>query len=170
MLDENGFINMGWAKCKQNGRVAEELVIELFKKHKIKITEDKSDLITHDLQFEHKDKKYHIEVKFDMMQSKTKNIAIEYFNTKKAKPSGINATKADLWCIVLQNPSSVWLTSTKLLKEYVKDNPGRLVDGGDNNSSMILYKSSEILESVFKRIDEVKKKEFLEILNDKLSC
>lgn len=161
---------MGWAKCKQNGRIAEELVIKLFKKHKIKITEDKSDFITHDMKFEFNNVTYGIEVKFDMMQSKTKNIAIEYFNTKKNKESGINATTSDLWCVVLQNPYTIWLTSTKLLKQYTKDNsPLRLVDGGDNNSSMMLYKSDKILDAIFKRIDEVKKKEFLEILNDKIS-
>jgi len=93
-----------------------------------------------------------VEVKYDEMQSSTGNIAIEIHNSKSDKPSGLSATKADLWCHVLKD--SAWITSVKKLKEFCKEHkPLRKVGAaGDGNASILLYKTEDIL-TIFERID-----------------
>ena len=62
-----------------------------------------------------------VEVKYDEMQAKTGNIAIEIYNPKSGKPSGLTATKANLWCQVLKD--STWITSVKACLLYTSPSP-----------------------------------------------
>lgn len=98
------------------------------------------------------------EAKFDQMEATTGNIAVEYYNTKKGEPSGIDATKADIWAFILQRPQSVWVCRTADLKSY-KDTVRPFKDiacGGDDNAAIKVYRREEIFAAVpFHRIDTV---------------
>lgn len=92
---------------------------------------------------------YKIEVKFDRMATNTGNLAIEFYNTKLNKPSGIDATRSDFWVVVLE-PFSAYIANVVELKKYIEDNkPVRIVHGGDDNSMMRLYKKDLIIPAVF---------------------
>jgi len=97
-----------------------------------------------------------VEVKYDEMQSKTGNIAIEIYNSKSGKPSGLTATKANLWCHVLKD--SAWIASVETLKKFCEENtPFKSFNFvGDGNASILLYKTEDILK-IFERIDECSK-------------
>jgi len=97
-----------------------------------------------------------VEVKYDEMQAKTGNIAIEIYNPRSGKPSGLTATKASLWCQVLKD--SVWITSVKALRKFCEETtPFKMFSSaGDGNAAILLYKTEDIL-TIFERIDECKK-------------
>lgn len=105
------------------------------------------------------DKEFTIEVKNDIKSSQTDNLAIEVHNTRKGSPSGLTATKADLWFYVMI--SEVWITRTTDLRAYThKNKPKRIIDrAGDCNAKILLYDKSSILNSVFYNITELKHKE-----------
>ena len=88
------------------------------------------------------------EVKHDLYANKSGNIAIETFNPKTGKDSGLGITKADLWVHITDIP---YITSVKKLKEYVEENkPFRIIDcGGDDNATLYLYKADIILDAIF---------------------
>ena len=94
-----------------------------------------------------------VEVKYDEMQAKTGNIAIEIYNPKSGKPSGLTATKANLWCQVLKD--SAWITSVKALRKFCEETPPfkMFSSAGDGNAAILLYKTEDILK-IFDRIDE----------------
>ena len=99
-----------------------------------------------------------VEVKYDEMQARTGNIAIEIYNPKSGKPSGLTATKATLWCQALQD--SVWITSVKALRKFCEETPPfkMFSSAGDGNAAILLYKTEDILE-IFERIDDCSKEE-----------
>jgi len=108
------------------------------------------------------DKDFTVEVKYDEMENKTGNIAIEVRNSGSDSLSGITATKADLWCHVLVD--SVWITSVNRLKEFIEKNEPvkRVKSAGDGNAEILLFKTEDILY-IFNRIDgySKNKKDFL---------
>lgn len=97
------------------------------------------------------------EVKHDVMSDRTGNIAIEFFNSKSCKASGINATQCDIWFHVLGNSKEVWFTSVNKLKEFCnKTKPFKIIySGGDKNSDMMLFKK-DVLSDVFLKLEDVK--------------
>lgn len=111
-----------------------------------------------------------VEVKYDIYAARSGNIAIEFYNSKLGEASGIDATEADIWAHVLSDPHSIWFSSVKKLKEFIKSNkPFRVITaGGDDNASMYLYKKDFILPSVFHRVDGLTKDEFLQVLGGEL--
>lgn len=114
-----------------------------------------------------------IEAKFDKMATKTGNLAIEYYNPKQAKYSGIMATRADLWALVLtgeNNELQLWICKAEKLKEYFKNEKCHrdVACGGDNNSSMKLYKKDVLLSAIFTRIDNIKPEELKKVINNVL--
>jgi len=92
------------------------------------------------------------EVKYDAYEKKSGNVAIEVFNPRLGRPSGVTATKAFFWAHVLFD-GAVWLTPVSTLKEYIDNSaPGRIIDiGGDKNATLWLYPSKEILPGAFAR-------------------
>ncbi len=108
-----------------------------------------------------------VEVKYDEMQAKTGNIAIEIYNPRSGKPSGLTATKATLWCHVLQG--SVWITSVEKLKKFCEQAPPfkSFNSVGDGNASILLYKTEDILK-IFERIDECEPETMVEIIHSQL--
>ena len=110
-----------------------------------------------------------VEVKYDEMQAKTGNIAIEIYNPKSAKTSGLTATKATLWCHVLQE--SIWITSVKKLKKFCEDTvPFKSFNSvGDGNASILLYKTEDIL-TIFERIDKCGEQQMVTKISSLLEC
>jgi len=131
----------GYLKSKDIGDYAENRVGEIFSSiGKV----SKNDNVDYDLLVTY-DKKFTIEIKYDFYSEKSGNIAIEYLNTKKNKPSGIYASKADFWVYYL-GPELIYLIKKESLLKFVKEEkPHRKVHGGDNNSAMFLYKKEHIL-------------------------
>jgi len=82
----------------------------------------------------------YFEVKNDVMASKTGNIALEYFNSKSMKASGITATKADWW--VHKINGELWAIRVKELIDFTKnEKPDKIIiGGGDNNADLMIYK------------------------------
>lgn len=95
-----------------------------------------------------------IEVKHDVYEAKSGNIAIETWNSKKNEPAGINVTQAVLWAHVLSD--SIWVARVSDLRNYVTSiKPLKTIEtAGDGNAFIYLYKSKEILEAIFHRIDK----------------
>jgi hypothetical protein len=95
------------------------------------------------------------EVKYDIYALRSGNIAIEVFNPKIGQPSGLMATKADLWAHVTDE---VHLANVEGLKLWVENNsPKRVITaGGDDNATLYLYPLDSILqEPLFQRIDHL---------------
>lgn len=115
-----------------------------------------------------------IEVKFDKMSTKTGNLAIEYYNPKQAKPSGISATIAHVWAVILHNTEGekeIWICNTKQLLAYTENTKcfKHISCGGDGNAALKLYKKDSILSDLFVRIDNVNPKELKGIIKDVLA-
>lgn len=111
-----------------------------------------------------------LEVKYDKYESRSGNIALEYFNVRLGKPSGVAATKSDLWGVVLQGPpATAWLARTAdLRKFYETAEPFRDVPcGGDQNAAMKLYRRDEMFEAVpFRRLDGLSREEVVRLLRE----
>jgi hypothetical protein len=88
------------------------------------------------------------EVKNDIMAAKTGNIAIEYYNTKSNKPSGITGTRALFWVHIT---SDIYIIKTELLRELLKTiKPKRTIkSGGDNNANLYLYPHQFLIDNFF---------------------
>ena len=162
---------MNFNKDRKIGTSGEILVVSLYDKcgclHSEIVNSEFYDIITTGyLEFT-------TEVKVDVVERYSGNIAIEYYNPKSNKPSGINNTRADFWVCVLY-PQYVWLANTNVLKDYIsKNSPLRtVIGGGDNNSNFHLYKSSKILADIFIRIDNLDDESLLRVLQDArhISC
>jgi len=130
-------------KSKDLGDYAEKEVEKLFS---FMGMTSKSNNIEYDLLVEY-DRPFSLEIKYDIYAAKSGNIAIEYFNTKKNKPSGIMASKADFWIYYLGEDSIYFITLKKLIEFTQKEQPFRLVEGGDKNAALMLYKKDHILSS-----------------------
>ena len=102
---------------------------------------------------------FRTEVKYDIYEGQSNNVALEIQNTKSGLPSGLARTKAEFWCQVLVD--SVWLAVTEELKDFVRKNkPVRIIkEAGDGNAKIYLYKTHLILPEVFHRLDHLKPKE-----------
>lgn len=106
-----------------------------------------------------------MEIKYDIYAARSGNIAIEFYNPKSNKPSGIDATLADYWVHVLTSPVSIWACRTSKLKVFLKETePLKVITaGGDGNASLYLYKKEIILKE-FNRLDEMDSKELVTFL------
>lgn len=108
------------------------------------------------------------EVKYDLYSARSGNIAIEFFNPKKAQPSGLTATQANFWIHVLPD-TSIWCCAVEDLKVFVSNNKPvkTIAAGGDDNSSMHIYRKDLILGPVFVKMDS---SNALKILNGENKC
>lgn len=96
-----------------------------------------------------------IEVKDDIYSAKSGNAAIEYWNSKSNKPSGITVTKSDFWCHIISGEPFV--VKTQVLRDFINiTKPKRMLQGaGDGNADIMLY-DSEILKSVMVPLERIK--------------
>ncbi len=158
-------------KEKQQGDFAELYIKKIFEENEIPVElnnkKSRKELEQYDMSIEINGQKFFVEVKFDLMSSLTGNLAIEYFNCKLKKPSGLTSTKSHIWAIVLNNPVTAWIVNTNILRNYITVNkPYKDIKrGGDNNSAMYLYKKDELLTKLFHNIDDLNKETFLKIIN-----
>jgi hypothetical protein len=164
---------MSFQQAKKSGRVAEQIVGEILRKagvvcrrHEGKNSEwDLQCVLSTGIVFT-------IEVKYDLLASTTGNIAIEYANPRTNKPSGLFATKSNLWFIVLDKPLSVWVAKTEDLKLFFSTQPPlKIIEkAGDGNAALRLYSKDHILDSVFSRLDELPPWSIFKELENLLGC
>lgn len=140
---------MGFQRDLRLGQIGQQKVVDIFTKADIPIKEntDKKRLSKYDLIFPFAEKDWTIEVKYDLYAAKSGNIAIEYFNPKTGKPSGIMATLSDFWIQVLTNPDKVFMIKTEKLRKFLSSRPAHRIigSGGDGNASLLLYTMDSIL-------------------------
>jgi hypothetical protein len=123
----------------------------------------------YDVWFKLNNSRFTIEVKKDMYEARSGNLALEYFNPKSKTPSGISATKANLWAFVLSD-GSVWIARTSDVKRHKDKGRGGqgfvrdLAVAGDNNASVILYRRDDLFDIAFFRIDNVTRNELVALL------
>jgi hypothetical protein len=96
------------------------------------------------------------EVKYDRMQARTGNVAVEFYNPKSGRASGISATSAAVWVYVFDLPRAVYAISADRLSRFTASEPPfRVVPvAGDDNASIKLFRSGHILP-LFTRLDDV---------------
>jgi len=151
------------------GKNGELYVVEIFDKlgFKAELNNDYEKRYDYDVTVDINNKKYTIEVKHDIMSIKTKNIAIEYWNSKKNAASGINATLADIWVQLLPQKSCeiyVYAVNVNKLKKFLENNEPykHIIAGGDDNSNIFIYKIEEIIP-IFTRLDNITNPRAMEI-------
>jgi hypothetical protein len=139
------------AKSFGKGNKGENLVIGLLVGHGIHCEKEPK----HELRYDHDliaslgEAKFTLEVKYDMMSRFTGNIAIEYRNSKKDAPSGIEVTKANYWVIITPTKEGnlIYASPVDSLKTFIENTaPWKVIQaGGDGNADMYLYKKDVIL-------------------------
>lgn len=151
------------------GSSGELLVLDIFKKADIDsgLVGDKATRSFYDLYCHLNNEKKFIEVKNDIYATRSGNIAIEIYNPKSCKPSGISITKSDFWVHIL-NTKDVYICKTETLKAFVnKVKPRRVISvGGDGNSSMVLYTIEDIIDVIFTNISDLEPSKLTEKLID----
>lgn len=152
------------------GGNAETLVIELFAAAGFPSHADKKARSEWDVKSTYDEPFFFTtEVKYDEYENRSGNIAMEVYNPHTNKPSGLTATKAFFWAHVLVG-KVVWLITTNELKAYIDKNPpSHMIDrGGDNNATLWLYPSNNILPRAFTRIDTMTNEELRSFVHTQL--
>lgn len=151
-------------KSLRIGDIGESFAIEVFKAAGIEAekNQDEEHREFFDLVCKIGRKKFTCEVKHDVMAQKTGNIAVEFYNSKSCKDSGIAVTKADIWIHILQDDSNktMWAASVKEFRDFIKKNPPhRTVTGvGDNNACLYLYREDRLLDNILHRCETLEEK------------
>ena len=84
-----------------------------------------------------------IEVKFDKLFHKTKNLAIEF--KSRGKASGICTTEADYWAFILDKTGIIIIADREILQEKLKVIDRKIVSGGDDQTSQtVLIKPEDL--------------------------
>lgn len=165
---------MSIVKSFRVGDSGEIHVVNIFSAMGIKAVKnlDSNTRADYDLDCELDGIKFTCEVKNDIMAEKTGNVAFEYFNSKSNKPSGIYGTKADIWIHLLTDDEHiiVCLAPVKTVRKYVKDNAAyrNLKSVGDDNADILLYKVDEVLQLLFKRIDNISNEDAIKLIKKML--
>lgn len=142
--------------CVDDGNTGEKIVMEIMVKKGFKC--EKSDgKLYHDLMLNDD----FIEVKYDKMSKKTGNMAIEYWNSKQDKPSGITSTLAKFWAHIVfdkgTNVMKVYMAEVSKLREWIAKHAPlkKIKGGGDDNADLLIYKTDIIFgeKDLFERID-----------------
>lgn len=115
---------------------------------------EKGKLSDYDVGVHINDTTFTVEVKNDFYAAKSGNIAIETFNPKTNKPSGLNITKADLWCHITDD---LYFCPVDKLKEFIsKNNPTRIIKaGGDQNADLYLYRADFMISECFQTLSSL---------------
>lgn len=95
-----------------------------------------------------------VEIKNDLYSAKSGNIAIEYWNCKSNKPSGISITKSDIWCHIICG--NIFVVNTEKLKTFTEtEKPKRIIKkAGDGNASVKLYTVEQAMQ-IFIPIEDI---------------
>jgi hypothetical protein len=168
-------LKKNFQQCKKDGDKGEKLVKKIFEDIGFKcIPVSIAERLFYDLNIQIKNTAkfgpnyitYKIEVKYDYYFTKSGNIAIEVYNTKQKKKSGLAITKADFWIHILDK-ENIYITNVCILKDFCRRNkPLKIIDGaGDNNSRLYIYRFEDI-KDIFTNIYKKSKRSLLRILND----
>lgn len=159
---------MGFNRDLSNGQKCEILLKKILERAGVEasLSEDrKVDLI-----IKIGKKNYTIENKWDLYAEKSGNLAFEFFNSKSNQPSGIAETTANLWVQVIPDCglNTMWITSVKRLRNYIKNHTPlkTVLNAGDNNANIHLYRIYPILDDIFKRIDNISSDEVIKVLKE----
>jgi hypothetical protein len=149
---------VSFKKSVRKGNLAETFVKDFFQKLGVELernpSKSRAEMALWDLRGTFGQTTFTLEVKWDVMAGKTGNLAVEFYNTRSGKPSGIMATTSDLWVVLTGEEMNGYVARTSVLREYFEKNKGvRDVAGGDNNSAMRLFRADEILKDVFWPMD-----------------
>ena len=145
---------MGILKDLKNAKIAEERVK----------TELEQMGFECELNEEHSERSYYdltiidygtAEIINDLYAKKSGNVAIEYYNPKSDKPSGIAITKSDIWCHIIDD--EIFVVRTERLKKFVEEeSPKRIVKkAGDGNADLKLYAIEHIM-TIFIPIKDIR--------------
>jgi hypothetical protein len=95
-----------------------------------------------------------LEIKNDLYAAKSGNVAIEYYNPKSDKPSGIAITQSDVWCHIIGG--EIFVVKTQVLKHFVDtEAPKRVIKrAGDGNASLKLY-TIEHIKSIMIPVERI---------------
>lgn len=147
------------------GNKGEQLVVSLIIKLGGNAIQPEKFSKFHDLEIELDNKKFTGEVKYDLMGHRTGNIALEFWNSKQDAPSGITATKADVWFHIFEE--KIWAAQTLALRMYIQNNkPDKTIfSGGDKNANLYIYKANTILSSAFICLDKLTDKQIIKCLS-----
>ena len=109
------------------------------------------------------------EAKNDVYSNLSGNMAIEVWNSKKDKASGITNSISDVWIHAVYNPDRILMFSTDWLREYIYTiNPLKTIkSGGDKNSNMLIFKVAQ-LEIISTDLLKITKKECYEFIKNVL--
>lgn len=112
--------------------------------YSVVLNDDESKRYDYDIKITNIDKT--AEVKNDVFSAQSGNIALEYFNSKINKPSGVTVTKADFWCHIIKG--KVYVATVQKLKEFIAQHkPKRTVKfAGDNNADIYLYSIQDAMK------------------------
>jgi hypothetical protein len=123
------------------GREAENEVVEHLKSLNltVELNSDKGKLLYYDIVASADADRFTFEVKNDVMSYKTGNVAIEYYNSKSNKPSGVMASQSDFW--VHKITGTFFIIKTAYLRSLMTTiKPKKIItSGGDKNSDMYIY-------------------------------
>lgn len=146
-------------KSKATGKLAENRLTHLFTAAGGEVERPTGKFSAYDMRVKLGEHEFTVEVKYDVMAVDTGNIAIEFYNPKSMKASGLEVTTADIWahCVKDGDNIVVFLCPVEILKKYVRNNPPKRVVhyAGDKNADLMLYDMDAILDAIFVRIDTV---------------
>lgn len=110
------------------------------------------------------------EVKFDARSNTTGNLAIEVWNSRANKASGVSATKAHLWVFALSATAVYVIRTVELHLVLSHVEPLKVVErGGDNNARLYLYKKDVIIP-LCRRIDMMSPTDLYTYLEHETRC
>lgn len=146
---------MGILKDLDVGQNAEERIRNILKTMGFECTDNSEREKMSDYDIRVVSPEFTIEVKEDLYSAKSGNVAIEYWNSKSNKPSGITITKANIWCHIIAGEP--FIIKTKTLKDFIdKVKPKRMLTGvGDGNADIMLY-DCEVLKAVMVPLDNIR--------------
>lgn len=163
---------MGFTKSLRQGTFGETFVTEFLNSLSFSVerNSDLTNLSKYDIICKAGKISFTGEIKYDLMSSKTNNVAIEIHNPKSDKPSGLYATEADIWFHLIPDGSNTtcWINSVINLKKYIDENkPKKIIElGGDNNSKLLLYAFEDILDIGLLRIENLNKTQAKKIIKE----
>jgi hypothetical protein len=140
----------------KSGNQGEQLLQDLFELHGYECQKSPGKFSEYDFTIRKREKEFTIEVKSDFMATQTGNVAIEYFNPKSNKASGITVTESDYWVHILFNPVRILIARTRSLYHFVSSvKPLKLINrGGDGNASLMIY-PIDVIQDAFIDITDV---------------
>jgi hypothetical protein len=162
----------GFNRAAGIGRSGERMVRELFASNGVPAvenqSEDRTKLSKHDFTFELAGRQHSVEVKRDLFEKRTGNVAVEFYNPVARKPSGLAASTSSLWAFVLSD--GIWACSTATLRRVFEQgmaSPAFVRDvkaGGDGNADFRLYKRAVLFPGLFFRLNDHSGTEFTGLL------